>query len=107
MNSASTFAAAWAVVVALGALSVAALARAQAQDGRASRARDLADELQKRFAAADRNGDGRLTRDEAQAGMPMVHQHFDEIDKARAGTITLADIVAFVKERRAAKQCGG
>ena len=61
--------------------SIAASAAAQDND----RARQVAAEMQKRFAAADKNGDGRLTKAEAEAGMPYVHKHFDEIDKAEAG----------------------
>ena len=41
---------------------IAASAAAQDTD----RAKHMAAEMQKRFAAADKNGDGRLTRDEAQ-----------------------------------------
>ena len=50
--------------------------------------------MQKRFAAADKNGDGRLTKEEAEVGMPYVYKHFDEIDKAKQGSITLAEIAA-------------
>ena len=35
--------------------------------------------------------------------MPMVYKHFDEIDKAHTGSVSLADIAAFAKDRRAAK----
>jgi Ca2+-binding EF-hand superfamily protein len=76
-------------------------ANAAAQDS--DRARQVAAEMQKRFAAADKNGDGRLTKDEAQAGMPYVHKHFDQIDKAKQGSITLADIASFAREQRAAR----
>lgn len=61
-------------------------------------------ELQKRFAAADKNGDGRLTREEAQAGMPMVYKHFDEIDKDKKGSVALADIAAFARAKRAERK---
>ena len=105
MSLASSFASRSATIaLALGAASIAG--PALAQDGKAGRARDMAAEMQKRFAAADKNGDGRLTKEEAQAGMPMVYQHFDEIDKAHAGSISLADIAAFAKEKRVAKKSG-
>ena len=81
---------------------VAIAANAAAQDN--DRARQAAAEMQKRFAAADKNGDGRLTREEAQAGMPYVHKHFDQIDKSKQGSITLADIAAFAREQRAARK---
>ena len=76
-----------------------------AQDAQPGRG-DMAEKFKQRFAAADKNGDGKLTKDEAKAGMPFVYQHFDEIDKAHAGAITMADIAAFAREKRAAKQSG-
>ncbi|HEX4235452.1 MAG TPA: EF-hand domain-containing protein [Caldimonas sp.] len=86
------------------ALALATLAAAAtAQDAGAGHA-DRAAKMQQRFAAADANHDGRLTREEAQAGMPFVYKHFDEIDKQKAGSITMADIAAYASERRAAKK---
>ena len=37
----------------------------------------------------------RLSREEAQAKMPRLYEHFDEIDAAHAGSISLADIQAW------------
>jgi hypothetical protein len=91
-------------ILAFALALVAAAGSALAQDGGRSAGR--AAELQKRFAAADKNGDGKLTKEEAQAGMPMVYKHFDEIDKAHGGAVSLADIAAFAKERRGAKPSG-
>ncbi len=90
----------FALSLALAATAGSALAEDAGRGG------GRAAELQKRFAAADKNGDGRLTKEEAQAGMPMVYKHFDEIDKARAGSVSLADIAAFAKDRRGAKRAG-
>src|SRR3954465_6391787 len=85
------------------ALVLASIAAgASAQD--ADRAKQMAAEMQKRFAAADKNGDGRLSKDEAQAGMPYVYKHFAENDKTRQGTITLAEIAAFARAQRAARK---
>ena len=75
---------------------------AQAVD--ADRAQHLQAALQKRFAAADANGDGKLTKDEAKGKMPMVYQHFDEIDAAHTGAITMADIVAYARAHRGEHQ---
>jgi len=80
--------------------SIAASAAAQDND----RAKQVAAEMQKRFAAADKNGDGRLTKAEAEAGMPYVHKHFDEIDKAKQGSVSLADIGEFARAQRAARK---
>lgn len=91
-----------ALIAALTLGSVAAFA--QADDGAHAQKRQA--ELQKRFAAADTNGDGRLTKDEAKAKMPMVYKHFDEIDTAHVGSVSLSDIEAFASARRAARQPG-
>ena len=87
------------ILVALSVSSAAFVVHAA--DG--ARAERLQAELQKRFTAADANGDGRLTRDEAKGKMPRVYEHFDEIDSAHAGSISVADITAFVRAQRGAK----
>jgi len=76
---------------------------ALAQGADAGRAAQMQAELQKRFAAADANGDGQLTRDEAKGKMPMVYKRFDEIDAAHKGAVTLADIQAYAVAQRAAR----
>lgn len=55
-----------------------------------------------RFAAANVTHDGRLTRQQAEGGMPMVARNFDSIDIAHKGYVTLPEIRAFAQERRAA-----
>lgn len=55
--------------------------------------------LKTRFAAADKNGDGKLTRDECQAGMPRIYRGFDKIDADGKGYITLEQIITFVANR--------
>ena len=59
-------------------------------------------QLQTRFASANVTHDGKLTREQAASGMPMVARHFDEIDTQKAGYLTLAQIEAFMQERAAA-----
>lgn len=81
-----------------------AAAHAQAPAPDTGRAQRVQDELQKRFAGADANGDGRLTKGEAKGKMPFVYKHFDEIDAAHSGTVTLADIAAFARTQRAARK---
>ena len=55
--------------------------------------------LKSRFAAADKNGDGRLTREECEAGMPRIYRGFDRIDADKRGYITLDQIITFVANR--------
>ena len=100
----------WRRTAAVLAVAVAASTAATATFAQASnpdRGRQMAGELQKRFNAADANHDGRLTRDEAKNGMPFVYKHFDEIDTARSGAISMAEIGAFFRAKAAARKAGG
>lgn len=54
-------------------------------------------EIETRFAAADKNGDGKLTLEEAKAGMPRVAKNFDRLDKDKKGYLTLEEIKAAAK----------
>ncbi len=56
--------------------------------------------LEKRFKEADKDGDGKLTLDEAKAGMPRVAEHFAEIDKDKKGYVTLDEIKAAMATMR-------
>ncbi len=51
-------------------------------------------QIDERFAAADKNGDGKLTLAEARAGMPRVAENFDRIDTQKRGYVTLEQIKA-------------
>jgi hypothetical protein len=62
----------------------------------------MAQQLQTRFASANSTQDGKLTRQQAAAGMPMVARYFDQIDTAKAGYVTLPQIEAFMQQRAAA-----
>ena len=79
------------------AVASAAFSQTSPPDDRKQRA--IA-ELKKRFAAADTNGDGKLTREEASGKMPRVFEHFDEIDKDKHGYVTIDDILAFMAAHR-------
>ena len=58
--------------------------------------------LAQRFAAANVTHDGRLTREQAERGMPLVARNFDAIDMDQKGYVTLPEIRAFAAQRRAA-----
>jgi Ca2+-binding EF-hand superfamily protein len=45
-----------------------------------------------RFRAADANGDGRLSRDEAQGGTPGLFEHFEVVDLNGDGLVSLTEI---------------
>ncbi|AGW95247.1 hypothetical protein N234_34880 [Ralstonia pickettii DTP0602] len=53
-------------------------------------------QLQGRFSDANTTHDGKLTREQAAAGMPMVAKHFDQIDAQRNGYVTMPQIEAFM-----------
>lgn len=64
------------------------------------RAQRMMEHMSERFNAADANHDGKLTLDEARAGMPMVARNFDQIDTAHTGGITLDQLTAFAKSHQ-------
>ncbi|WP_239700720.1 EF-hand domain-containing protein [Massilia sp. 9096] len=108
-------AAAVAVSLAAFAVTVPAFAR-QAQDpaqgqhqwqGQRMTPEQRAQRMAERFNAADTNHDGKLSLDEAKAGMPMVARHFDEIDTGHAGAITLEQMNAYAQAHMGQRQHGG
>lgn len=62
--------------------------------------------IETRFTQADKNNDGKLTPDEAKAGMPMVAKYFTRIDKANTGFVTLDDIKAAMASGKMAASNG-
>ncbi|RZU02910.1 calcium-binding protein [Rivibacter subsaxonicus] len=83
----------------LAALAVSAPVLAQdtstTRPARRDRA-EMAAKFAERFRAADKDGDGALTRAEAEVGMPRLARHFDEIDSTRTGRITQQQVGAFM-----------
>jgi hypothetical protein len=53
-----------------------------------------------RFNAADTDHDGKLTLDEAKAGLPMAARNVDQIDTAHSGSITLDPLTAFARSHQ-------
>ena len=51
-------------------------------------------EIAERFALADKNHDGKLTLEEAKAGMPRVARAFSKIDVQKKGYVTVSEIQA-------------
>jgi len=92
-----------AALLGLGAGMAATGARAAEPAGQEGAAR-MKERLQERFAVADTNRDGSLSAEEAKAGMPFVHRHFGEIDSAGKGSVTQAQIEAYVAEQAASRR---
>lgn len=55
--------------------------------------------LPQRFALADTDKDGRLTREEARQGMPGIYKRFDQIDTAGRGWVTMEDVRRAIAEQ--------
>ena len=64
-------------------------------------------QLESRFAAADANHDGKLDKAEAQAGMPRLAEHFDEIDTDHAGAVTLRQVERWLIAQKRQGKAGG
>lgn len=63
---------------------------------------DRAAKMQERLKAADKDGDGKISRAEA-AALPRIAKHFDEIDTNKDGFITREEMKAFHDKRAANK----
>ena len=74
---------------------VAFAAVAVAQTPTASQQKQIKD-AEERFAAADKNADGKLTLEEAQAGMPRIASNFKKIDTNNDGFVTIEEIKVMI-----------
>jgi len=61
---------------------------------------DMMQKVQARFTAADKDHDGKLSKEEAKAGMPRVAQYFDQIDTEHTGYVTFEQITAFMAKQK-------
>jgi hypothetical protein len=86
-------------VLVLCIVSAAASAQSAMSPGDSPRGERAMQQLQSRFASANTTHDGKLTREQAAAGMPMVAKHFDEIDTQPVGYVTLPQIESQMKQR--------
>ncbi|NDY82072.1 EF-hand domain-containing protein [Orrella sp. NBD-18] len=77
----------------LGALLVSALAISQALAADPAPNSQVQQAIE-RFKAADKNGDGKLTLEEAKAGMPRIAANFDKLDTEKKGYLTLDQVKA-------------
>ena len=63
---------------------------------------DRAQKMHERLKAADKDGDGKISRAEAVA-LPRIAKHFDEIDTNKDGFVTREELKAFHDKRAANK----
>ena len=89
--------------IAIAALALPALVLAQ-PSGADSGGPGKGQKFAERFKKADTNGDGKLTRAEAESGgMKMVARNFDAIDTNKDGFVTPAEIRTAMEKRREQK----
>jgi Ca2+-binding EF-hand superfamily protein len=77
------------LLAAVTALSLPLTAAFAADDAQVARVKA---QIEKRFADADADRDGKLSRDEARK-MPRVAQAFDQIDTAQTGYVTKEQVL--------------
>jgi Ca2+-binding EF-hand superfamily protein len=96
---------------ALAAFAVVLPSFAQQEAGQAPRQRMTPEQreqrMAERFNAADTNHDGKLSLDEAKAGLPMVARNFDQIDTEHTGSVTLEQLRAYAKAHMGQGRRGG
>jgi Ca2+-binding EF-hand superfamily protein len=83
-------------LVALMGISLSTVCVAQTMTASQASEIKLAEE---RFAAADKNADGKLTLEEAKAGMPRIASSFSKIDVDKKGYVTLDQIKAMILKK--------
>jgi EF hand len=59
-----------------------------------------------KMRAADTNGDGLISRQEADASLPRVAKHFEEIDANKDGQLSREEMRAFHDARKAKHKAG-
>jgi Ca2+-binding EF-hand superfamily protein len=96
-----------ATAAAVFSLTASAWAQQPAESGRTpdpQRAEQMRakfqERMQERFRQADKNGDGALSKAEAENSMPRIARHFDAIDSNHDGKITQDEIRASVEKHR-------
>lgn len=82
------------VVLGLTLISMTSMKSAMAAGN--ERAAQMKAKLEERFAEADVNGDGKLTKEEAKNKMPRIFASFDNIDTEHTGYITLDQIEQYI-----------
>ena len=90
------------LIAALLAASTAAVSYAEGPADGAKGERGK--KMHEHFKSADKNGDGKISREEANASMPRVAKHFDDIDTNKDGFASKEEMRAFHEKNRGAKQ---
>ena len=67
------------------------LSRAEVETWAAAAREQMRQRAEDHIKAADTNGDGQISKDEAKAGLPMVYDHFDFLDADGDGQVKKAE----------------
>lgn len=65
---------------------------------------DRGQKMQQRLKAADKDGDGKISKSEAEASLPRLAKHFDQIDTNKDGFLTRDEMHAWHQKQAAARQ---
>lgn len=79
----------------VAAAALAFTAAAHAQTPTANQQKQI-QEAQEKFTAADKNADGKLTLEEAKAGMPRIASNFKKLDTNNDGFVTMEEIKVMI-----------
>ena len=94
----------------LAAFAVVLPSFAQQEQGQGQRQRMTPEQreqrMAERFNTADTNHDGKLSLDEAKAGLPMVARNFDQIDTGHTGSVTFEQLTAYAKAHQGQRRRG-
>ena len=82
-------------------------ARGGAQGTQGTQGTQAGAKFERYFARADTDGDGTLSRAEAERGLPRVAKKFERIDRDGDGRLTREEMQAWLEARRAARSGKG
>lgn len=85
-------------------LSLSVLSAAHAEALTPAQQDKLQATLEQRFAQADANKDGQVTREEAKGVMPRLFRNFERVDADYSGAVTMAEIQQAIDVLVALKQ---
>ena len=85
-------------------LSLAGIAAAQTAAPAQAPSDAMLQKMQARWKAADKNGDGVIDKAEAEAGLPRVARHFDQLDVNHDGKLSADELRAVAQSRMARSQ---
>ncbi len=85
-------------------LFLAGIAAAQTAAPAQAASDAMLQKMQARWKAADKNGDGLIDKAEAQAGLPRMARHFDQLDTNHDGKLSADELRAVAQSRMARRQ---